>query len=383
VACFVLAATAGRFLLYSGLMKLGIIGLPGSGKTTIFNALTMGNAPTGQSMGGRFDVLTAVVDVRDPRVDVLSRMFNPKKTTYARITYTDIAGLQTSDDEPPGSAVSPQLLNHLAGLDGFVHVVRAFENASVPHPAGSVAAARDLAALDTEFLLTDLGTVERRIERIQEGLKKGATKDKATAQAELALFEKLNETLSAEQPLRVLDLTEEQHKSLRGYGLLTLKPKVVVINIGDDQNEVVLDYNAPRTVVAPIRGRLEMDLAQLSAAGDEESLALFMAEYGVIELSLDRVIHLSYDLMGLQSFFTVGEDEVRAWEIRRGATAVDAAGTIHTDLAKGFIRAEVINYDDLVALGGLPQARAAGKLRQEGKTYLVHDGDVITIKFNL
>lgn len=169
-------------------MKLGIIGLPSSGKTTIFNALTQGNAPTGQSMGGRFDVLTAVVDVRDPRVDVLSRMFNPEKTTYARITYSDVAGLQKRETDAPGSGLSPQLLNHLSGLEGFVHVVRAFENASVPHPDGRVDPARDLAALDTEFLLNDLGVVERRIEKIQEGLKKGATKDKGAATAELALF---------------------------------------------------------------------------------------------------------------------------------------------------------------------------------------------------
>jgi GTP-binding protein YchF len=362
-------------------MKLGIIGLPSSGKTTIFNALTLGNAPTGQSMGGRFDVLTAVVDVRDPRVDVLSRMFNPKKTTYARITYSDVAGLQRSDDDASG--LSPQLLNHLSGLEGFVHVVRAFENASVPHPDGRVDPARDLAALDTEFLLNDLGVVERRIEKIQEGLKKGASKDKAAAMAELALFERMNETLTGGRPLRILDLTDEQLKGLRGYGLLTLKPKIVLVNVGDDQGDVALAYDRPGTVVAGIRGRLEMELAQLSAAGDAETLEMFMAEYGVEELSLDRVIHLSYDLLGLQSFFTVGEDEVRAWEVKRGANAVDAAGTIHTDLAKGFIRAEIVHYDDLVALGGLAAARATGKLRQEGKTYVVQDGDVLNIKFNL
>jgi GTP-binding protein YchF len=363
-------------------MKLGIIGLPSSGKTTIFNALTLGNAPTGQSMGGRFDVLSAVVDVRDPRVDVLSRMFNPKKTTYARITYSDVAGLQRSEDEA-SSGLSPQLLNHLAGLEGFVHVVRAFENASVPHPDGRVDAARDLAALDTEFLLNDLGVVERRVEKIQEGLKKGATKDKAAAQAELVLFEEMNATLSADRPLRVLDLTDDQLKSVRGYGLLTLKPKIVLVNVGDDQGEVALDYAQPGTIVASIRGRLEMELAQLSAAGDQDTLEMFMSEYGVTELSLDRVIRLSYDLLGLQSFFTVGEDEVRAWEVRRGATAVDAAGTIHTDLAKGFIRAEVVAYDDLIAQGGMAGARATGKLRQEGKTYVVQDGDVLNIKFNL
>ncbi|MEZ4592225.1 MAG: redox-regulated ATPase YchF [Chloroflexota bacterium] len=362
-------------------MKLGIIGLPSSGKTTIFNALTKGDAPTGQSMGGRFDVLTAVVDVYDPRVDVLTKMFNPKKTTFAKITYTDVAGIKKGANE--GGGMSGELLNHLSGLDGFVHVVRAFESDLVPHPDGSVDAARDLEILDTEFLLNDLGVVERRMEKIEDGLRKGATKNKAAAQAELDLFQQLNETLSEERPLRTLTLTDEQEKMLRGYGLLTLKPTVVIINIGDDQAELTLDYDHPQTVVTNLRGKLEMELAQLSAAGDTESLEMFMEEYGVTELSLDKVIGLSYDLMGLQSFFTVGEDEVRAWTIKREATAVDAAAAIHTDLAKGFIRAETVAYDDLVELGGLPQARTAGKLRQEGKTYMMQDGDVVNIKFNI
>lgn len=362
-------------------MKLGIIGLPSSGKTTVFNALTKGDAPTGQSMGGRFDVLTAVVDVYDERVDVLTRMFNPKKTTFAKITYTDVAGIKKGANE--GGGLSGELLNHLSGLDGFVHVVRAFESDLVPHPDGRVDAARDLEALDTEFLLNDLGVVERRMEKIEDGLRKGASKNKVAAQAELALFQQLNETLSDERPLRTLDLSDEQEKMLRGYGLLTLKPTVVLLNIGDDQDEISLDYDQPQTVVANLRGKLEMELAQLSAAGDTESLEMFMEEYGVTELSLDRVIGLSYDLMGLQSFFTVGEDEVRAWTIARGATAVDAAAAIHTDLAKGFIRAETVGYEELVALGGLAHARTAGKLRQEGKTYIVQDGDVINVKFNL
>lgn len=362
-------------------MKLGIIGLPSSGKTTVFNALTKGDAPTGQSMGGRFDVLTAVVDVYDERVDVLTRMFNPKKTTFAKITYTDVAGIKKGANE--GGGLSGELLNHLSGLDGFVHVVRAFESDLVPHPDGRVDPARDLEALDTEFLLNDLGVVERRMEKIEDGLRKGASKNKVAAQAELALFQQLNETLSDERPLRTLDLSDEQEKMLRGYGLLTLKPTVVLLNIGDDQDEISLDYDQPQTVVANLRGKLEMELAQLSAAGDTESLEMFMEEYGVTELSLDRVIGLSYDLMGLQSFFTVGEDEVRAWTIARGATAVDAAAAIHTDLAKGFIRAETVGYEELVALGGLAHARTAGKLRQEGKTYIVQDGDVINVKFNL
>ncbi|KAA3658034.1 MAG: redox-regulated ATPase YchF [Chloroflexi bacterium] len=362
-------------------MKLGIIGLPGAGKTTIFNALTKGDAPTGQSMGGRFDVLTAIVDVMDERVDVLSKMFNPKKTTYARITYTDVAGLKKGSSA--GGGMPPELLNHLSGLDGFVHIVRAFESDMSPHPDGSVDAVRDLESLDMELLLNDLAIVERKIEKVEDGLRKGATKNKAAAQAELALFQQMNEALSEERPLRALDLTDEQEKSLRGFGLLTLKPTVVIINIGDDQDEVDLSYDHPNTVVANLRGKLEMELSQLSAAGDEESLEMFMEEYGVTELSLDRVVALSYDLMGLQSFFTVGEDEVRAWTVKVGADAVTAAGTIHSDLAKGFIRAETVNYDDLVELGGLPQARTAGKLRQEGKTYIVQDGDVINVKFNL
>lgn len=363
-------------------MKLGIIGLPGAGKTTIFNALTRGDAPTGQSMGGRFDVLTAVVDVPDPRVDVLSAMFKPKKTTYARITYTDVAGLAKGAGAEGG--FSGALLNHLAGLDGFVHVVRAFESETVPHPDGEVDAARDLEALDTEFLINDLVIVEKKMEKLREGLARGAYKNnKAEAEAELVLIEKLYEALSDEQPLRDLDLTPAQEKLLRGYTLLSIKPVIVVFNIGDDQAEIALDYPHRQSVVTNLRGKLEMELTQLAAAGDEEALAMFMDEYGVTELGLDKVIHLSYDLMGLQSFFTVGEDEVRAWTVKRGASAVEAAGVIHSDLAKGFIRAETAAYGDLVALGGLPQARTAGKLRQEGKTYVVQDGDVINVKFNL
>jgi len=363
-------------------MKLGIVGLPSSGKTTIFNALTKGDAPTGQSMGGRFDVLTAVVDVLDERVDILTDMFNPKKTAYARITYTDVAGLQKGAGESGG--LSGELLNHLSGLDGFVHVVRAFESDLVPHLDGDVDAARDLEAVDTEFLLSDLETIEKRMQKLQDGLKRGAFKDnKIEAQQELDLFELMYETLSDERPLRTLDLTAEQGKLLRGFGFLTLKPTLVVFNIGDDQDEIEIEHDVPDTMVTNLRGKLEMELSQLSAEGDTDSLEMFMEEYSVTELSLDKVIRLSYDLMGLQSFFTVGEDEVRAWTVKRGADAVEAAGTIHSDLAKGFIRAETVAYDDLIELGSMANARGAGKLRQEGKTYIVQDGDIINIKFNV
>jgi GTP-binding protein YchF len=368
--------------MWKEIMKLGIIGLPGAGKTTIFNALTRGDAPTGQSMGGRFDVLTAIVNVRDQRVDLLTKMFNPQKKTEARITYTDVAGLQKGAGANGG--INGALLNHLAVMDGLVHVVRAFESDLAPHPDGSVDPQRDLQALDMELLLNDLVVVEKKIEKLSEGLKRGAYKnDKAEAQKELALFQRLNDALSEERPLRDLDLSDEELKSLRGYSLLTLKPVMVVVNIGDDQAEAAFDYDYDLSMVTNLRGRLEMELTQFGAAGDAEALAMFMDEYGVNELGLDKVIRLSYDLMGLQSFFTVGEDEVRAWTVQRGATAVDAAATIHSDLAKGFIRAETVAYAELVNLGGLSQARTAGKLRQEGKSYIVQDGDVISIKFNL
>ncbi len=358
-------------------MKLGIIGLPGAGKTTIFNALTSGDAPTGRSMGGRFEVLTAVVDVPDPRVDRLAELFHPRKVTYAKVTYTDVAGLQKGSGESGG--LSGPLVNHLGGLDGFVHVVRAFENVQAPHPEGSVNAGRDLRALDTELLLSDLVVVEGRMERLREGLQKAALKDRAAAQNELALFESLHNELSNEVPLRDVALSDEELKGLRGYGLLTLKPVLVLINIGDDQDEVSVPYHHGHSVTVNLRGKLEAELAQLEG----EDLELFMAEFGVKQRGLARVVALSYDLLGLQSFFTVGEDEVRAWTVQRGATALDAAGEIHSDLAKGFIRAEVVAYEELIASGSLAAARSAGKLRLEGKQYVVQDGEVVHVKFNL
>lgn len=358
-------------------MKLGIIGLPGAGKTTIFHALTGDSAPTGRSVGGRFDVISAIVDVPDPRVDRLAQHYQPQKVTYAKVTYADVAGLQKGVGQ--NDALSGPIVNHLSGLDGFLHVVRAFESTQFPHADGAVDPRRDLEALETELLLVDLVVVEARIERLQEGLTKGAIKDRTAAQLELALFERLQHALSDEIPLRHLALSAEERKTLRGYGLLTLKPVLVVANIGDEQDEVSLPYDFNNTAVVNLRGKLEAELAQL----DDADLALFMAEYGIEERGLARTIALSYDLLGLQSFFTVGEDEVRAWTISDGATALDAAETIHSDLSKGFIRAEVVPHDVLLDLGSLAAARTAGKLRLEGKQYVVQDGDIVHVKFNL
>jgi GTP-binding protein YchF len=356
-------------------MRLGIIGLPQSGKTTIFNALTRGDQPTTMS-GGRFEVHTGVVDVPDERVDRLSAMFHPQKTIYAKVTYADIAGLEGAADK---SGISGALLNQLAQMDGFVHVVRCFENSNAPHPAGSVDPERDLASMDGELLLNDLISVERKQERLVEERKKGAGRDRGLIEREIALFEKMHTALAAEIPLRDIEMDPEEEKMLSGFGFLTRKPLLVLLNLSEGQDAPAISYAHSRSLVAALQGKLEMELAQLPA----DEAELFMAEYGIQELGLSRVIGLSYDLLGLQSFFTVGEDEVRAWTIHRGAPAVEAAGAIHSDLQKGFIRAEVVSYQDLVGLGGLAEARQKGKLRLEGKEYIVQDGEIVHIRFNL
>lgn len=352
-------------------MKLGIIGLPQSGKTTLFNALTRGNTPTTAS-AGRIEVHTAVVDVPDPRVDKLSAMFKPKKTIYAKVTYADIAGL---DSGVAKSGISGQLLNQLSQMDGLIHVVRSFEDVSVPHPSGSVDPARDVAAMDGELLLNDLIAVERKLERLVEERKKGGT-DKVLNERQTALFTRLHEILSAEKPLRGVEISLEEEKFLSGFGLLTRKPLLVLLNLGEGQAEPSIQ--AASKMVA-IQGKLEMEIAQLPPA----DAAVFMSEYGITELSLNRMISISYDLLDQQSFFTVGEDEVRAWTTKRKATAVEAAGEIHTDLAHGFVRAEVIACQDLIELGGMTEAKAKGKLRLEGKEYVVRDGDIVHIRSSL
>jgi GTP-binding protein YchF len=352
-------------------MKLGIIGFPQSGKTTLFNALTRGNAPTTAS-AGRIEVHTAVVDVPDARVNSLSAMFKPKKTIYAKVTYADIAGL---DSGVARSGISGQLLNQLSQMDGLIHVVRCFEDGNVPHPSGSVDPHRDIVAMDSELLLNDLIAVERKLERLVEERKKGGT-DKILNERQTAMFTRLHELLSGEKPLRGLEISAEEEKFLSGFGLLTRKPLLVLLNLGEGQTKPDVQTTSP---LVGLQGKLEMEIAQLPP----DDAAVFMSEYGITELSLNRMISISYDLLNQQSFFTVGEDEVRAWTTRRKATAVEAAGEIHTDLAHGFVRAEVIGCQDLIALGGMTEAKAKGKLRLEGKEYIVKDGDIVHIRSSL
>ncbi|MGW8250790.1 MAG: redox-regulated ATPase YchF [Anaerolineales bacterium] len=356
-------------------MRLGIIGLPQSGKTTVFNALTRGDQPTAVS-GGRFEVHTAVVDVPDARVSELTALFNPRKTTHAKVTYADIAGLESGAGK---NGLSGPLLNQLSQMDGFLEVVRCFENPAVPHPMVEVDPCRDIDILDTELLLQDLITVERKLERLGSERVKGGGREKAAVEREIRLFERLQDTLSAEKPLRDIELNPEEEKTLSGYGFLTRKPILLLLNLSEGQSPPEVTCPYLRCGVAPLQGRLEMEIVQLAP----EEAALFLMEFGIEEPGLDKVIHLSYDLLGLQSFFTVGEDEVRAWTVRGGATAYEAAGVIHSDLQKGFIRAEVISYQDLVSLGGMSEARAKGRLRLEGKDYVLQDGDIMHVRFNL
>jgi hypothetical protein len=362
-------------------MHIAIIGLPNSTKTTVFNALTRGNLETTAFSSGQFEVHTAIVDVPDSRVDRLSAIFKPRKTTYAKVTYADIAGLAKGVSE---GGLSGPLLNTISQSDALLHVVRAFEDPDVPHTEGDVDPCRDINILDGELLLSDMLIAERRIERLQAQLKKGGDKQQKTyAEAELALFMRLQESLNYNTPLRDLDLLQSDMKMLRNYGLLTLKPMLVVLNVGDNPAgeaiEALCGYRHRHTTVAAIQGRLEMELAQLPP----EEAGEFLAGYGIDEPGLNRIIRMSYSLLGLHSFFTVGEDEVRAWTIPVGAVAVEAAGVIHSDLARGFIRAEVIAYEALIAAGSLPSARQRGLLRLEGKDYVVQNGDILNIRFNV
>jgi GTP-binding protein YchF len=352
-------------------MKLGIIGLPQSGKTTIFNALTRGNTPTTAS-AGRIEIHQAVVDVPDERVDKLSAMFNPRKTIYAKVTYADIAGLETGAAK---SGISGQLLNQLNQMDGLILVIRSFEDENVMHPSGSVDPKRDVETMLSELLLNDLIAVERKLERLVEERKKGGT-DKVLNERQTALFTRLHEALNEGTPLRKLDFNAEEVKELASFGLLTRKPILTVFNLGEGQSAPQVELDHPSV---SLLGKLEMEIAQLGP----EDAAVFMQEYGIEELSLSRMIRLSYDLLQLQSFFTVGEDEVRAWTTRRGVHAQEAAGEIHTDLQRGFVRAEVIAYEELISLGSMNEAKAKGKLRLEGKEYPVKDGDIMHIRFNV
>lgn len=356
------------------------MGLPGSGKTTVFNALTGAHADTGGFSGGRAAPNMGVVKVPDERLDRLSELFHPKKTVPADVTYVDVA-------IPAGAAregtVNPDVLALIRNADALLHVARGFE-AGAEGPADAWS---DIEALDLEFAIADLMVIEKRLEKLRTSGRHGSPAEREANAQEEALLDRLEPELSAGRPLRAVALSDEDELRLRGYRFLTQKPVLVVLNIDEGQLATAADleatgrsrYAQPQTDVAALGGKIEAELAQLS----EADAALFMDDLGIAEPSRGRVIHLTYRLLGLFSFFTAGEDECRAWTLREGANAVDAAAAIHSDLARGFIRAEVVTFDDLMACGSMAEARKRGVLRSEGKTYAVRDGDVIEVLFNV
>ena len=367
-------------------MQIAIVGLAGSGKTTVFNTLTRGHAETGGYGGVTLNV--GVVKVPDERLDRLAEIFKPKKIVQADVTYVDLPAPPASSEGRVGTEELPA--DHLARLrdsDALLHVVRAFEDPSHPHPAGSVDPARDLEQLDLEFTLADLAMTERRLERLQGSGRHGTQAEREAAEREEVVLRRIHEGLEAGTPIRDLGLDADESKAIRGFRFLTEKPVLVLLNVGEGD---LVDRTGARrpdrrratgiehAMVDALSAKIEMELGEL----EPDEAAVFMDELGISESGLDRVIALSYRLLGLVSFLTAGPDEVRAWPIPDGSTAVDAAGAIHTDLAKGFIRAETVAYDDLLTLGSMAEARKAGRLRSEGKTYRVKDGDVVEILFS-
>jgi ribosome-binding ATPase len=363
-------------------MDLGIIGLPRSGKTTIFNAVTKGHAQTG-AYGAGVQPNIGVVKVPDERLEKLAKLFNPKKFTLADIRYIDFPGEAFADGQGP----SAQFLAQLARCDALIHVLRAFTDETVPHPQGSVGPARDVAAMDLELAFADAAFIEKRLERIEASMRAVKAGERDAAERETALLVRLRQGLEAETPLRDQPMSDEERRMLVNYQFLTDKPLLIVFNIDEGDaaraSEIEAQYAATakgaHTAVAAISGKIEQELAQLS---DEEAVE-FRNDLGIQEPGLDRMIRMSYELTGLISFFTVGPDECRAWNVHRGATAPVAAGKIHTDLERGFIRAEVVRWDELLAAGSIAEARRHGHLRQEGKTYVVLDGDCLNILFNV
>jgi GTP-binding protein YchF len=356
-------------------MQIGIIGLPNSGKTTIYNALTRSDSQTEAFSSGLVEVNTAVVNVPDPRVDDMSALFKPKKTTYAQVIYNDIAGFGKGAAK---SGIAGPLLNAIAANDALMLVVRAFEDENVSHPDDSIDPTRDLDAMETEMILNDMTIIERRLERLAATKHRGTPEDRKKLEYEDGVMHQLMALLEEEMPLRDVELSEEDHKMLAGFGFLSMKPILRVINAGDDADEAEFtDLLDERTLV--LRGQVEAEIAQM----EPDEATEFLADFGIEEPGLNRAIALCYTMMGLQSFFTVGEDEVRAWTGSVGMTAPQAAGVIHTDLQRGFIRAETFTYTDLMAAGIMAELRKQGKLRLEGKEYIVQDGDIMNIRFNI
>jgi GTP-binding protein YchF len=366
-------------------MQIAIVGLARSGKTTVFNSLTKGDAQTG-GFGG-LTVNTGVVKVPDERLTRLTELFKPKKEVPADVTYVDLPAPATTAEGEPHADIPADQLARLRNADALLHVVRVFESDAVPHPLLSIDPARDIEQLELEFTLADLGVVEKRIERLQQSVRSNTAAEKEANEREQVVLEKILPALSEGRPIRDVGLDADESHRIRGFRFLTEKPVLVLLNVGEGDlsraDELVAQMaggiDHAYTEVAQMSAQIEMEIGQL----DEDEAQIFRDDLGLEGSSMERVIRASYHLLGLISFFTAGEDETRAWTVTRDDSAVDAAGTIHSDLARGFIRAEVIGWEELLELGSMAEAKKQGKLRSEGKTYAVQDGDVIEVLFNV
>ncbi len=361
-------------------MKIGIIGLPNSGKTTVFNALTGGNAETAAYSSGQLEPNLATVKVPDERLNVLAEMYKPKKITFPDVQYIDVAGIS---GERKSGGLPPAFLNYIAQVDALLHVVRAFADPSVPHPEETVDPRRDIENVDLELMFSDMAIIERRLQRLEPEIKKMAGKEKELRTQERDVLVRLQAGLEENRPIRDQALSDDEAKLLRGYQFLSAKPVLVVINVGEDQLGADIaastPYNHQKAAITQLAGKVEAEIAQLGP----EDAKLFLVDLQIEEPARDRVIEASYNLLGLISFLTAGPDEVRAWPIRQHTPAVEAAGAIHSDIQRGFIRAEIVAYNDLIAAGSMVEAKKRGTVRMEGKTYIVQDGDICNFLFNV
>ncbi|MBQ6435064.1 MAG: redox-regulated ATPase YchF [Synergistaceae bacterium] len=365
------------------MLKCGIVGLPLSGKSTIFNVITRAGAEVKPYASGKTEPNRALVSVPDKRFDKLVEIFKPKSEKPADVEFVDLAGL--SKDAGKGAGLGNSFLSFVSESEALLHVIRVFKNSAVPHPENSINPLRDWKIVEAELIYRDLGVISNRISRLEE--KKNKKKLTPQEISEFDLIKKLESHLLNELPLREFNLTDEEKRMLSGFAFLTLKPELIVLNLDDTQtgevpeiSELESEMSKKNLKCVKVFGSTEMELEQLSPEDREE----FMKDLSITEPGRERLIHEAYKLLGLISFFTSGTDEVRAWTLKSGSNAVDAAGTIHSDLARGFIRAQVVAYDDFVANNcSIAQCREKGVLRLEGKEDIVKDGDMIEIRFNV